>query len=228
MGYFNEKNFNKFKAALFAYRDEIAAGARLSVSISKDNIKMGNVASVSLLPIFSCHCRCRETCRDKCYAVKLVALRPPVRDAYARNTALAMYAPENYWQQIRGAALAFRYFRFHVSGDILNRAYFAEMIETARAIPGTNFIAFTKKYEIVNAWIAENGELPGNLKILFSGWTNLVPENPHGLPETTVYARAQDFKPEWKSCGGNCFNCACRGLGCWQAKAGDIIAFKMH
>ena len=227
-GFFNRKVLDKFAAALKFYAVKVLSGEKLSVSISNNNTKMGDVASVSLLPYFSCHARCQKTCGGKCYAAKLANLRKTVRNAYARNTAMAIYAPAEFWTQVRTAAGAFRYFRFHVSGDILNRKYFSEMVKTACLIPGTEFLAFTKKYEIVNEWITENGALPSNLKILFSGWDNLAPDNPHGMPETTVYEREEDFNPAWKSCGGNCFNCACRGPGCWNAAKGDIIAFKMH
>ena len=82
--------------------------------------------------------------------------------------------------------------------------------------------------DFVNSYIDGNGELPSNLHILFSGWINLKPNNPHNLPETNVFTCEEDFNDDWKVCGGNCFNCACRGVGCWQAQKGDVIAFKMH
>lgn len=227
-GFFNLRTLDKFRTALKFYVMQVLAGDALQVSISDRNNKMGAVASVSLLPYFSCHARCQKSCGGKCYAAKLANLRKSVRNAYARNTALAIYKPQEYWRQVRAAAAAFKYFRFHVSGDILNARYFAEMVKTAQELPGTEFLAFTKKYEIVNEWIDEHGALPKNLRILFSGWSNLTPDNPHGLPETTVYKHDGDFNPVWKSCGGNCFNCACSGLGCWNAVAGDIIAFKEH
>ena len=228
MGFYNSKNLGKFEQSLSEYAAKIAAGELLKVSISGSNSKMGEVASVSLLPFVTCPGRCGTTCGAKCYAAKLAVLRPSVRNAYARNTAMAIFAPAEFWRQVKAAAAKVPYFRFHVSGDILNRAYFAEMVETARQIPGTEFLAFTKRYEVVNAWISENGALPSNLHILFSGWNNLTPENPHGLPETTVYESESEILPQWKMCGGNCFNCACRGVGCWQVGKGDTIAFKMH
>ena len=121
-----------------------------------------------------------------------------------------------------------RYFRFHVSGDILNYDYFSHMVQIAFSNPKTEILCFTKRFEIVNKWINDGGAIPGNLHILFSGWDNLKPINPYNFPETTVFAHESDFNENWKMCGGNCFNCACRGLGCWQAGKGDTIAFKLH
>ena len=44
-------------------------------------------------------------------------------------------------------------FRFHVGGDIIDNIYFDYMVAIARDFPETKFLAFTKKYEIVNAYI---------------------------------------------------------------------------
>lgn len=231
-GYYNEKVLAKFADALKAAKKEVKArleaGELVPVKISGGNTKMGAVPSVSTLPFITCPGRCKDTCGAACYAAKLANLRPAVLNAYAWNTALAMLAPAEYFRQIDEFVKGCRYFRFHVSGDIMNTAYFGEMVKTAANNPKCEILAFTKRFELVNAWIRENGRLPENLHILFSGWNNLDPINPYNLPETTVYEKAEDFSEDWKACGGNCFNCACRGLGCWQAVSGDIIAFKKH
>jgi hypothetical protein len=231
-GYYNEKVIGKFndglKDAKAAVKATIESGETPRVKFSGGNTKMGAVASVSTLPFITCPSRCAGTCGKACYAAKLANLRPAVLNAYAWNTALYMLDSKAYFDQIDDYCKGVRYFRFHVSGDIVNKAYFAEMVKIALDNPKTEILAFTKRYEVVNAWISENGKLPENLHILFSGWNNLKTINPHGLPETTVYEKEEEFNESWKTCGGNCFNCACRGLGCWQAKTGDIIAFKKH
>ena len=228
-GYYKPEVLAKFNAALKEQIERVQAGEETSVRISNANSKMGNVASVSTLPFLTCPACCKDTCGAKCYAAKLANLRPAVLKSYAINTALAMYAPGEYWKQVNAAVSAVRYFRFHVSGDIMNTHYFKSMICAARNNPKTEILVFTKRYDIVNAWIDENGSIPENMHVLFSGWSNLKPENPHNLPETNVIPRGVNSYPEdWKLCGGNCFNCACRGVGCWQAKPGDTIAFNEH
>ena len=189
---------------------------------------MGAVSSVSGLPFLTCPRRCENTCGAACYAAKLANLRKNVLLAYAWNTAIMILARAEFFRQVNEYLRGVRYFRYNVSGDFLDAAFFTEVVKSAIDNPKTEILAFTKRYEIVNAWIAENGKLPENLHILFSGWNNLEPENPYGLPETTVFEKPEEFREEWKTCGGNCFNCACRGLGCWQAKTGDVIAFKKH
>lgn len=228
MSYYNEKTINKFMEALNNAKHIVKSEAESHVKISNGNTKMGVVASVSTLPFLTCPDTCKGTCGVKCYAAKLANMRPTVLNAYAYNTALSIYKPKVYWEGINEACKAVRYFRFHVSGDITNMAYFHHMIDVAIDNPKTEILVFTKRYNVVNEWIEKNGDLPKNLHILFSGWTNLKPENPYNLPETNVIQKGCDPEESWKLCGGNCFNCACRGVGCWNANKGDVVAFNIH
>ena len=227
-GYFTKEILAKFAKTIIAAREAVKAGTDLMVRISNKNSKMGEIASVSLVPFFSCPAACKTTCAKKCYAAKLANLRPAVLYSYAVNQALAMYRPDIFWPSVDLACKAVKFFRFHVAGDILNYDYFEHMIETAKNNPTTQILVFTKQYSIVNRWIDQNGSLPENMHLLFSGWENLEPVNPYNLPETNVFKTESDIRDNWKICGGNCFNCACRGVGCWQANNGDTIAFKLH
>ena len=227
-GYYNEKVLAKFNEALRVAIEGVKNGEYMTVKFSGGNTKMGAVDSISTLPFITCPARCKGTCGAKCYAAKLANLRPNVLKNYAINTALAIYRPALYWAHIDDYLKGCRFFRFHVSGDIIDSAYFAQMVKVARQNSHCEILCFTKRYEVVNGWIDVNGEIPANLHILFSGWQGLAPVNPYKFPETNVYTCDDDFNDSWLTCGGNCFSCACRGLGCWQAKKGDVIAFKMH
>ncbi len=226
--YYSDENMAKIRAALAAACDEVRTGTVTRVSISNGNVKMGQIPSVSLLPFVTCPACAGGTCGASCYAAKIALLRPSVMRAYARNTALAMYKPALFWRQVRAAVNMSRYFRFHVSGDFMSRQYFEEVIKTAQECPGTEILAFTKRYSFINDWIRENGDLPKNLHILFSGWSNLDPVNPYAMPETNVIMPGADVPDSWRICGGNCYECVCRGLGCWQAQKGDVVAFHLH
>lgn len=198
----------------------------LYVSISPGNGKMGAIPSVSLPPVITCRPGC--PCVRKCYAAKLCRLRPAVRAAYQRNLDLYKLSPIAYWSAVRSVVALNRFFRFHVSGDILNAGYFAEMVRTAEMFPDSYLLAFTKRYEIVNEWINEHGTLPQNMKIIFSAWPGLKMENPHGLPVAAVIFKGKQPDPAWKTCGENCAECACRGVGCWELERGETIAFYEH
>ena len=227
-GYYNDKVIAKFNDALREAIEGVKTGKYLTVKFSGGNTKMGAVQSVSTLPFITCPSCCKDTCGAKCYAAKLANLRPNVLANYAINTALAIHRPDLYWNHINDFVKGCRFFRFHVSGDILNYAYFLHMVDVAKNNPYCEILCFTKRYAVVNQYINDCGDLPANLHVLFSGWQGLTPDNPHGIPETNVFTCEADFNDDWKVCGGNCFNCACRGVGCWQAQKGDTIAFKMH
>lgn len=195
------------------------------ISVSPGNQKMGFIPSVSLPPVVTCANGC--TCAKKCYAAKLCRIRKNVREAYQRNLDILTQDPAAYWLQVKAAAMVTKYFRFHVSGDIVNAEYFANMIKTAEELPGTAFLAFTKQYTIVNQYL-NGAKLPENLKIIFSAWPGMPMENPHNLPVANVIFKGQTPADNWKICGGNCAECACRGVGCWELRPGEQIAFYEH
>lgn len=196
------------------------------ISISNGNSKMGAIPSVSLPACVTCNPS--APCFKKCYAAKLERIYSSVKNAYARNLDILNADPVAYWQQVKAAAVVTRFFRYHVSGDIPNAAYFAEMVKTAEEIPTTKFLAFTKQYQTVNDFINAGGVIPENLKIIFSSWGAWKCENPHNLPTSEVIFKGCEPSEDWKICGGNCTECACRGVGCWEVKNGETIAFYEH
>ena len=202
------------------------------VSISRGNRKMGAIPSVSLPPVKTCAADC--PCAKKCYAVKMCRIYKNVKASYENNLDILNGDWNEYWRQVRGAVMAARYFRFHVSGDIPNAAYFKEMVITARENPHCEVLCFTKQYDIENHYIDIFGTLPGNMHVIFSLWDpawNVHVKNPHDLPMSAVIFKA-DYpgKADYfdKICGGNCFECACQGVGCWALQKGETIAFYEH
>lgn len=198
------------------------------VSISNGNSKMGKIPSVSLPPITTCP---KGTpCAKKCYAKRLYNRFPSIKNAYDNNLELFNTNPNEYFNQVFNAVRVSRFFRFHVSGDIPNDYYFACMVAIAWDNPHCEILAFTKQYEIVNKYIDEHIPLPlpQNLHIIFSEWGNKPIPNPYKLPTAAVIFKDTEPKDNWKICGGNCAECACRGVGCWELKQGETIAFYEH
>lgn len=201
----------------------------MKVSISKGNSKMGAIPSVSLPPIITCPKN--APCAKKCYAQKLCRLYPTVKKAYNNNLEILKADPAEYWAQVEQAVKMARYFRFHVSGDIPSADYFKRMIELADQNPHCEILAFTKQYDIVNYCMSKCliiPILPPNLHIIFSEWGNAPIPNPHNLPTAAVIFKGSEPLDNWKICGGNCAECACRGVGCWELKKGETIAFYEH
>ena len=191
---------------------------------------MGAISSVSLPPVITCPKG--APCAAKCYAAKLCRIYPSVRAAYQNNLDILNENWNEYWRQVRAAVSVARFFRFHVSGDIPNAAYFKEIVITAIQNPHTEILAFTKQYDIVNNYIDVFRSLPSNLHIIFSRWDsawNVHIHNPHNLPMSAVIFKGVANQIEFeKICGGNCTECACKGIGCWELKKGETIAFYEH
>lgn len=214
--------------ALKQAREEYKASEMPQVKISWDNRKT-NCPSFSTLPKTCCPAICRGTCDHDCYAENMISVYGySTALSWARNFVAWIHNPDAVFAAIDATCKVSKYFRYHVSGDIINADYFRRMVKVARDNPGTHFLAFTKAYDIVNAWIDKNGDLPENLQIIFSeGWGIKAP-NPHNLPRSYVWEKGEEFNEDWKTCGGDCMSCACRGLGCWTLKKGEIVAFAKH
>lgn len=207
------------------------------VCISKGNTKMGALQSVSLPSIITCR-KC--DCNTKCYARKIERLRPNVAKSYQRNLRILQEDPEKYWREVEAAIMVSRFFRFHVSGDIINLDYLYKMIEIAARHKHTEILCFTKQYEIINQAIDDyrgicedafvEDVIPKNLHIIFSGWPGLHMVNPYNFPEAHVKFRDGSTTANANAylCGGNCTECAIVGCGCWSLKAGEQIVFDEH
>lgn len=198
------------------------------ISVSNGNMKMGQIPSISLPAVKTC--AKGVPCAKKCYALRMEKRYKNTHNAYERNLRIFEENPQVFEIQATAAAMLQRYFRWHVSGDILNTEYLLMMIRIAKNCPNTEFLAFTKKYDIVNEYIENNGVLPKNLKIIFSVWQDFDYKNPYNLPTAHVFYKDGTTTATENTyvCGGNCTECLCRGVGCWQLKNGESIAFYEH
>ena len=187
---------------------------------------MGPIPSVSLPPIITCK-NC-ATCSKMCYAAKLARIYKTVREAWDRNLTILKEDRDSYFIQVKAAAMVTRFFRWHVSGDIVDIDYLDRMVRIARELKGTQFLCFTKNYEDVNEYF-QSHKKPANLHLILSlPFDGAMIDNPHNLPTAAVILKGSTPDPSYKVCGGNCTECACRGVGCWQLKKGETIAFKEH
>lgn len=200
-----------------------------SVSISSGNSKMGSISSVSLPAVKTCRI-C--DCHSKCYAAKLERIRPAVKRAYQRNLDILTNDPVTYWREVEAAIMMSRFFRFHVSGDIVDDVYFHNMISIASRNNHCHILCFTKKYDIVNSYIELYGSdaIPKNLHLILSHWDNLPLDNPHNFPVAYVMYRDGHSSAPLSAieCHGNCSECAVTDGGCWSLKKGESVVFEEH
>lgn len=198
-----------------------------ALSISRGNSKMGTIQSVSLPSVLTCRV-C--ACQSKCYAKKIERLRPSVAKAYKRNLDVLQSDPETYWREVEASIMMSRFFRFHVSGDIPDKNYLEHMVDVAGRNKHCQILCFTKKYEIVNDFLASGGKIPDNLHMIFSAWVGLKMVNPFLLPEAHVKYRDGSTTADNNAyqCGGNCTECAKTDGGCWSLKNGEQVVFNEH
>lgn len=202
-----------------------------NVSISRGNIKMGAIQSVSLPAMVTCSKDAVKHCGKKCYAVRMEKRRATVKDTYTKNFKILTENPEQYWREVEASVMTTTVFRWHVSGDIVNEDYLQHMVDIATRNNHCNMVCFTKKYDIVNAWIEKGGVIPQNLHLIFSVWRDLECPNPHGMPECHIiykdgYTTARDGG-NWL-CSGNCFECYKCRRNCFHIKNGEQILIKEH
>lgn len=199
------------------------------VFISNGNKKVGDVPSVSLLPVIDCG-NCSK-CKRSCYDLRHDIIMKECLATRAVNSLICKHERERYFSEIddyltRHLRPAFR---FHVGGDIVDESYFRSMVELAVKHRKVDFLVFTKMFYIVNGWIDEHGELPSNLHVIFSGWIGLKMDNPHNLPTTHPIINGVTSAPEGaRYCTGNCTECYKEERMCWVIGKGDSILFAAH
>lgn len=167
----------------------------MSVKFSKTNSKLGAIPSVNLPPITTCRKGC--PCAKDCYARKGNFRFKNVQESLRGNLNEYISNPDGFFEQIlnevNNGIVSYNYFRFHAAGDIVDDYYFKKMVEVASKRPFTKFLAFTKKFEIVNAYMQTVGAIPPNLRIVFSAWgDSFVVDNPYNFP--VAYVRLNNEK----------------------------------
>jgi hypothetical protein len=207
-------------------------GDNVKIHISAGNMKLGAIMNISLPPVVTCH-NC-SSCKNYCYAVRSYNRLPDTAAAWNENYMLFLTDPVHYFNEISKAVKTQRFFRWHVSGDIVNGLYLAGMIRVAEENPKCEFLAFTKAYQIVNATIAAGAVIPSNLHLLFSAAPGVEMPNPYKIPECHInfadpaqntYCGGAEYEYH---CTGNCTECAINGCGCFFLKAGDVTIIDQH
>jgi hypothetical protein len=169
----------------------------------------------------------------------LIASRKNLRESLTKNSCIALYNPEEIFNQVCGWLAMYRpiAFRIHVSGDFFSVGYLDIWNRIARKNPSVKFFAFTKQFRVLRNYISSE-KLAKNLSIILSAW---LPETERWLPPEDLRKKfpvAWVVDKEHKSlptiaeigknvdyCCGNCETC---GL-CFSRKRKDgDIAFTKH
>ena len=211
---------------------EYTAPENVKLHISTGNSKLGDIWNVSLPPVVTCpNC---ASCSKYCYAIRSYNRFTNTAMGWNENYVLFLTDPDRYFYEISKAVKTQRFFRWHVSGDIVNGVYLAGMITVAQANPKVEFLAFTKAYQIVNSAIENGAVIPSNLHLLFSAAPGVDMPNPYNIPECHInfanpalntYCGGAEYEYH---CTGNCTDCAVNGCGCFFLKSGDVTIINQH
>ena len=196
------------------------------VKVSNTNSKLGGqIYSINLPPIVTC--RSNAPCFKGCYACKGNWLFPNVKNSLQHNLEAYKNNSTLFFESVAAQTALVRFCRWHSSGDIVDMQYFEGMCKVARKNKDTHYLCFTKKYEIINEFLSKGKRIPKNLSIVFSVWSNWIPENPYDLPMTYVYGKEFNNELIPKDaipCGGKCETCQ----ACWTLKKGQHVYFLKH
>lgn len=199
------------------------------MKITNGNTKLSaSIPSINLPAGITC--RTDAPCFRECYAKRGNFMYKNIKKCYKENLDHYLKDSKSYFDdiiaQINKPLIIYKYIRWHSSGDIVDFNYLLGMIRVAKACKSVKFLAFTKKYDLVNKYLDEGGELPKNLKIVFSGWDeSWKVDNPYNLPIALVRFKndKRDFS-KYKECIGKCYDC----VACWKLKKGQTIVFDKH
>lgn len=199
----------------------------ISNSISKLGIGIGTVN----LPAIET-CRADAPCKKGCYACKGNFLYPCVKTSLHRNLEAFLKDADRFFSVLDDQLnlVPFRFFRWHSSGDIINTRYLQGMCWLARRHKNTQFLCFTKKYELVNDYL-NNHQKPKNLILVLSNWGEWICDNPHNLPTAWVEFGTdcdQNIPSNANKCSGKCSECVNTSEHCWRMQKGDSVYFHKH
>lgn len=210
---------------------EFLANKSNEISMSNKNSKTGAACLNIAFPV--CTCREDAPCKKTCYACKGCQQIAVVQGAYYRNLRLYYDDPDNFFEQVycKVKFSGLPKVRLFDSGDFPDAEFLDRLVEVCKKTPNTKWMAFTKKYWIVNEYIDKNGNLPKNLNIMFSAWDIFweVP-NPHGLGVAYVDFNDKRLNPEFPR---NAFRCpgresTCSACGACFSKRLKAVVFHEH
>lgn len=201
------------------------------IHISTSNSKLGNIPSINLPPIITCKPGC--PCAATCYALKGRFRFPSVRAAMSENLGLWLSDPDDYQRAVIDCAYYTRFFRWHSAGDMPSAAYLHMMTQVARACRSTQFLAFSKRDDIIPYYLHSGGAIPRNLHIVYSEWPGQdCALGDIDLPRAYVRLKSgagvDAIPSDARQCCGNCAACVRGRSSCWSLGAGQSVVFDEH
>lgn len=220
----------EYKMSKKEYIDFLASKSN-EINMSNRNSKTGIGCLNLAFPV--CSCREDVPCKSVCYACKGRQQMSNIQAAYYRNFRLYNDNADNFFEQVyyKVKFSCLPKVRLFDSGDFPDAEFLVRLVDLCKKTPNVKYMAFTKKYELVNDYIDKNGDLPDNLNIIFSAWDVLWKvNNPHNLGVAYVDFNDKRLNPEIPEnafvCPGRETTCSACGV-CWSKKVKAVV-FHQH
>lgn len=232
------EKLNRSEISKLSYSQKIDYYSHSSnlISVNNGNTKTGLGCLTLSMPVLTCRddAPCKKS--KTCYCMKGRQVFPTVCGAYYRNWRIWNQNPQLFEKQLNSIITlsGLSLFRYNDAGEIVDSEYLAMMYRVALNHPDVRFLAYTKKYKMVNDFIANNNIIPNNLTIRYSMWdkTWKVP-NPFNLP--TAYVRFKDDarNPQIPTCafqcnGGTKTEITCSSCQMCFRKEVKFVVFNQH
>ena len=201
------------------------------ICANNNNRKLGKACISVPFPVAVCNPE--APCFQKCYAQHGCQSFANVQGAYYRNLRLYNNSADDFFEQLyyKVKFSGLPMVRFFDSGDFPDMEFLVRSVEFVKRFPNVKFMAYTKKYDLINEYLDKGGELPDNYNIFFSAWDRLwmVP-NPHNLPIAYVKFKDARMTPDIPKyafhCPGRESTCsAC--MVCWNKRV-KAVYFDEH
>lgn len=161
----------------------------MTISLAKGNSKLGKgVFAFNLLPgdrpistkdkgqltnVSGTCGGCCDGCLDKCYAIKDARrFHNTVIPSLAKNTLMVRNNIDRTFKQLKDELIKkkTKVLRWHSSGEIPDYNYLLHMVRLAIEMPEVRFYFYTKRFEFMERYLKECGDLPENLVCNISEW----------------------------------------------------------
>ena len=135
------------------------------IHVSKGSGKMEGIFSINTSTTNNKFCqqmaKTSDICKG-CYALRNEKMRPNLVKALERNEELFTqkdFIPEE---------IPFKVIRFHSFGELINRTHWNNIVKLVLVNPSTRFSLWTKRVNIIHAFLNEGGIIPSNLTLIYS------------------------------------------------------------
>ena len=181
---------------------------------------------------------CCSECKDICYAVRDARrFHNTCIPSLAKNTLIMRRNMDGMFDQLKSECInkKVKVLRYHSSGEIESYDYLLHMVKLAVELSHIKFYFYTKRFDLIDKYLKEYGELPNNLICNISEWKgNAKGFNLAGLNVFTYDDGTDESLKKVAHCPAVDKNGGKTGITCGQCKRcfsrneGHIIAVYSH